>query len=202
MSVGDNLWVTLLPTFGTRNPKGLTILRGGGFKNTPLESKFCYSNNQSIWGLGFVHSFFGTSFLVKKIQIWWFVMNCFRAWRISSSSIPITHDLSWIVLGLEEFIIIYPNYPWLVMNCFLGFEEFIIIYPEFTNNLSWTVLGLEEFIIIIIYPATRDNVSWVVLGLKEFIIIYPTFTNDLPPGVVSRPSSWMNEWMNEWMVDW
>jgi hypothetical protein len=29
MSVGDNLWVTLLPTFGTRNPKGFTILRGG-----------------------------------------------------------------------------------------------------------------------------------------------------------------------------
>ncbi len=138
MSVGDNLWVTLLPTFGTRNPKGLTILRGGGFKNTPLESKFCYSNNQSIWGLGFVHSFFGTSLLVKKIQVWWFVMNCFRAWRISSSSIPITHDLSWIVfLGLEEFIIIYPNYPWLVMNCFLGFEEFIIIYP----NYPWFVMN-------------------------------------------------------------
>jgi hypothetical protein len=140
MSVGDNLWVTLLPTFGTRNPKGLTILRGGGFKNTPLESKFCYSNNQSIWGLGFVHSFFGTSLLVKKIQVWWFVMNCFRAWRIHHH---LSHNYPQFVMNcfFRAWRIHYHlsrNYPQFVMNCF--FRAWRIHYhlsrnyPQFVMN--------------------------------------------------------------------
>jgi len=92
--------------------------------------------------------------------------------------------LSWIVLGLEEFIIIYPNYPQFVMNCF--FRAWRIHYhlsrnyPTITHNLSWIVfLGLEEFIIV--YPAITHNLSWIVfLGLEEFIIMNPEIIPQLP----------------------
>jgi hypothetical protein len=130
----------------------------GGFKNTPLESKYSViviTKAYGAWAL-YILSLEQAS-LWKKYKIWWFVMNCFRVWRIHHhlSQLPTICDelfrawrihyhlsrnypqfvMDWFFRAWRIHYHLSRNYPQFVMNCFLGLEEFIIIHPKIIPQL-------------------------------------------------------------------